>query len=133
VTDHNLSGVGFDFVRRRGIGRWLGVGLTGLTHVLDPERISLGGFFGRPYPYGIEAVGEEIERRRMARAMRNVQVVQARLGSDAVLIGAGELALTSLLDDPTTILLAASLDSDEGHVLPVPTFTTYGNPISWSH
>ncbi len=117
----------------RGVGRWLGVGLTGLINVLDPERIALGGFFGRAYPYVIDAIGEEIDRRMMARSRWDVQIVQARLGSDAVLVGAGELALASILDDPTTIPLAEPLDSGDGRSLTAPTPTNYGSLIAGSY
>ena len=41
----------------------------------------------------------------MTSSGRSVHVIPAHLGPDAVLIGAGELALTSILNDPTAMSL----------------------------
>jgi predicted NBD/HSP70 family sugar kinase len=83
------------------LGRWLGFGLAGLVNLLDPERIALGGLFGRLHPYVAEAIADEFGRRLMTQAREPVAVVPAELGPDAPLIGAAELALASLLDDPS--------------------------------
>jgi predicted NBD/HSP70 family sugar kinase len=85
----------------REIGRWLGLGLAGLVNVLDPERIALGGMFGRLHPYVSAAISEELGARRMTPSRARVDVMPAQLGADAPLIGAAELALAPLLDDPS--------------------------------
>jgi predicted NBD/HSP70 family sugar kinase len=84
-----------------GLGRWLGFGLAGLVNLLDPERIALGGLFGRLHPFVADAIADELGRRRMTQAREPVAIVPAELGPDAPLVGAAELALASLLDDPS--------------------------------
>ena len=83
------------------LGRWLGLGIAGLVNVLDPERIALGGLFGRLHPYVSAAITEELTARRMTPSRSRVEVMPAQLGADAPLIGAAELALAPLLDDPS--------------------------------
>ena len=84
-----------------GLGRWLGLGLAGLVNILDPERIALGGIFGRLHPFVAAAIAEEMSRRRLTPERDSVAVVPARLGPDAPLLGAAEFALAPLLDDPS--------------------------------
>ncbi|HET7678333.1 MAG TPA: ROK family protein [Candidatus Limnocylindrales bacterium] len=86
------------------VGRWLGIGLAGLVNLLDPERIILGGLFGRVHPYVARRIEEELDRRALAAPRQLVRVVPARLGIDAPLIGAAELALQAFLDDPAAWL-----------------------------
>ncbi len=83
------------------IGGWLGVGLAGLVNLLDPQRIALGGLFGRLHPFVAPAIADELDRRRMTRHREPVEVVPAELGVDAPLVGAAEIALAPLLDNPS--------------------------------
>jgi predicted NBD/HSP70 family sugar kinase len=89
------------------IGRWLGTGLVGLANTLDPDRIALGGMFGRIHPYVRESIASELARRRWM-AAGHVEIVEAGLREDAPFLGAAEAALESVLEDPTTILAARS-------------------------
>jgi predicted NBD/HSP70 family sugar kinase len=91
----------------RSIGRWLGIGLVGLANTLDPDRIALGGMFGRFHPYVRESIASELASRRWM-AAGHVEIVAARLRQDAPLLGAAEVALESVLEDPTTIPLSRS-------------------------
>jgi predicted NBD/HSP70 family sugar kinase len=92
------------------IGRWLGIGLVGLANTLDPDRIALGGMFGRFHPYVSASIANELAQRRWM-AAGHVEIVAARLREDAPLLGAAELALESVLEDPTTIPVARSGES----------------------
>jgi predicted NBD/HSP70 family sugar kinase len=97
----------------RVIGRWLGIGLVGLANTLDPDRIALGGMFGRFHPYVRESIASELGRRRWM-AAGHVEIVAARLLEDAPLLGAAEMALESVLEDPTTIPIARHGGSTRG-------------------
>jgi glucokinase len=75
------------------LGHWLGVGLAGLAAVLDPTCFVIGG--------GVSEAGELLlapARRTFARRLpagpnrRAAAVIPARLGNDAGMIGAGDLA-----------------------------------------
>jgi predicted NBD/HSP70 family sugar kinase len=81
-------------------GRWLGIGLAGLVNVLNPELVVLGGLFGRIHPFVRTSIDEELDRRALAAPRRLVEVIPAKLGVDAPLLGAAELAFEALLANP---------------------------------
>jgi predicted NBD/HSP70 family sugar kinase len=81
-------------------GRWLGDGLAGLVNVLNPERVVLGGLFGRLYPYVAPIVERQLDDRALAAPRRLVDVMPAALRDDAPLVGAAELAFERFLVDP---------------------------------
>ena len=80
--------------------RWLGIGLSGLINVLNPSMIVLGGLFGRLHPLIAQQLNDEIMRRALPSASAQVQVVPSKIGADAVLLGAAELAFAAVLTDP---------------------------------
>ena len=86
------------------VGRWLGVGLAGLVNVFNPRLVVLGGLFGRIHPYVGGALERELDRRSLPGSRALVRVVPARLGVDAPLLGAAELAFEPLLADPAARL-----------------------------
>jgi predicted NBD/HSP70 family sugar kinase len=81
-------------------GHWLGIGLAGLVNVLDPRLVVFGGLFERILPYVAAIVEGELDRRTLPAPRRLVRVVAGRLGSEAPLIGAAELAFEPVLADP---------------------------------
>jgi predicted NBD/HSP70 family sugar kinase len=85
-------------------GRWLGIGLAGLVNVLNPELVVLGGRFGRIHPYVSDALVEELDRHALAAPRGLVQIVPSRLGADASLLGAAEIAFEAILADPAAWL-----------------------------
>jgi len=87
-------------------GRWLGIGLAGLLNILGPRRIILGGFLTRIFPCVIDRLLEEIDRRGLEAARAGLEIVPGALGDDAALLGAAELALEPVLQDPTLVSAA---------------------------
>lgn len=85
------------------VGRWLGAGLAALINSFNPQRVILGGFLGNMWPLVEETVRAELQVRVMAPALEVVQIRSARLGAEAPLLGAAELALARVLDDPTLV------------------------------
>lgn len=83
-----------------GVGRWLGFGLAGLVNVLNPRLVVLGGLFGRIHPFVAGALAAELDRRTLPGSRALVRIMPARLGVDAPLLGAAELAFEPLLADP---------------------------------
>jgi predicted NBD/HSP70 family sugar kinase len=82
------------------VGRWLGLGLAGLVNVFNPRLVVMGGLFGRILPFVEGAIEMELDRRTLSGPRSLVQIVPARLGADAPLLGAAELAFEPLLADP---------------------------------
>ena len=86
------------------VGRWLGIGLAGLVNIFNPRLVVLGGLFGRIQPFVDGALAAELDRRTLPASRALVRVVPARLGVDAPLLGAAELAFEPLLADPAAWL-----------------------------
>jgi glucokinase len=78
--------------------RYLGVGVTSVVHVIDPEGVVIGGamtFGGDATPLGrrfLEAVRAEFRRRAFPVPAAKTRIQYAELGSDAGFIGAAGLA-----------------------------------------
>lgn len=81
-------------------GHWIGIGLAGLVNLLDPRLVVFGGLFGRIHPFVAAIVEAELDRRALAAPRRLVRIVPSRLGAEAPLRGAAELAMEPLLADP---------------------------------
>lgn len=80
--------------------RWLGVGISGLINIFDPEMVVLGGFFGPILPFVQERLNSELEGRRFDGVGRTVDIVAGALAGEAGLIGAAELAFEPLIENP---------------------------------
>jgi predicted NBD/HSP70 family sugar kinase len=94
-------------------GRWLGIGIAGLVNIFNPSRVALGGLSARLYPYVREALLRELDSRAMPASRALLQLTTARLGAEAPLIGASELAFAPILQDPT--IVPFSRDTDPVH------------------
>jgi predicted NBD/HSP70 family sugar kinase len=98
-------------------GRGLGIGIAGLVNIFNPNRVSLGGLYARVYAYVRAPILRELESRAMPAPRAMVDLVTVRLGGNALLLGAAELALTPTLDDPATVpLMHEPLPIDSGDV-----------------
>ncbi len=97
------------------VGRWIGVGLAGFVNLLNPQLVVLGGVFGRMHPFVARTLEEELDRRALAAPRRLVRIVPATLGADAPLLGAAELALEPLLDDPAAWMGARDAQPESVH------------------
>ena len=85
------------------IGHWLGIGLAGLVNTFNPSLIVLGGLVGRIHPWVAGVVEAELDRRALAAPRGLVRIVPSKLGVDAPLLGAGELAFEPVLADPAIL------------------------------
>jgi glucokinase len=75
------------------IGRWLGQGMADLAALLDPGRFVIGGGVAEAGDLLLRSARDTYEASLTGRGYRPVaQIVPARLGSDAGLIGAADLA-----------------------------------------
>lgn len=70
---------------------FLGIGLASMAHVLDPSLIVIGGGMSDVWDMIYPAMTGAYRERTMP-PVRDVPIVRAMLGTDAVLIGAGQLA-----------------------------------------
>jgi predicted NBD/HSP70 family sugar kinase len=78
----------------------LGAGLAGLVNLFNPDRIVLGGLYAQLLDVVPGRVAEVVRERSFLSAASQVPICSARLAADGGLLGAGELALQPLLDQP---------------------------------
>ncbi len=75
-------------------GRYIGLGIVNLLHILDTELFVLGGGVAtHAWPWLYPSVVETLDRNAMPSMRKRVRVVRAELGDDVGLIGAVALAM----------------------------------------
>ncbi|ARQ67965.1 ROK family glucokinase [Streptomyces marincola] len=75
------------------MGRWLGVGIANLAAALDPARFVVGGGVSEADELLIGPAREAFRRHLTGRGYRpEAEIVRARLGTDAGMVGAADLA-----------------------------------------
>ena len=79
----------------RAVGLKIGVGLTNVIWLVNPDRIVIGGGVANAGERLFRYIRETIESRCEKTFWRNLEVVPATLGNDAGIIGAASLALES--------------------------------------
>jgi glucokinase len=78
------------------VGRWLGVGLAGMTAAFDPGCIVIGGGLSEAGDLLIEPTRQAFSRSLTGRGHRTEpEIAQAALGPNAGVIGAADIALSA--------------------------------------
>jgi glucokinase len=78
------------------IGRYLGAGLATFVNIFEPELIVIGGGFGRESELLLGAARDVLARDGLAPGSETVRIVEAQLGAEAGVIGAGMIAFEAL-------------------------------------
>jgi len=78
------------------VGEHVGYVMTGVVNTLNPQRIIIGGGVANNFTYIAPGVKDTIKK--LAIKAAKVQVVRARLGDDAGILGASFLVRNSLLE-----------------------------------
>lgn len=86
------------------LGDWLGLGVAALVNIFNPTLVVLGGLFERIHPFVVARIEAALDEHALAASRELVSVVPGRLGSDAPVLGAAELAFEPLLADPASRL-----------------------------
>ena len=93
VTEAAKDGDRFAIEQLEEIGRWLGHGIASLTAVLDPAVVVLGGGVSAAGDLLLDPVREAFRSELTGRGYRpEAEIRIARLGDDAGVIGAADLA-----------------------------------------
>ncbi|MEV4320581.1 ROK family protein [Actinocrispum sp. NPDC049592] len=87
----------------RQVNTRLAIGLASLANIVDADRIVLGGTLGRLYTLEPGVVRSTLAERAFLTDLAHTPIVPGEL-ADSVLLGAAELALQPLLDDPRGVL-----------------------------
>jgi glucokinase len=74
----------------------LGAGLASLIYVLTPEAIAIGGGVCASAEFFFPSALAEIERRVLPSSRAGLQLLCAKLGNQAGMVGAAKLAWTKI-------------------------------------
>lgn len=88
-------------------GTSLGLGLSSLINVFNPDVIVLGGYFARLFPLLIEPVRRAAHERVMAESLAACRILRSELGLYAGAIGAAHLVIDQIIANPTAVPLGA--------------------------
>ncbi|NQT23329.1 MAG: ROK family protein [Candidatus Omnitrophica bacterium] len=72
----------------RETGIYLGVGLTGIINLLNPDAVVIGGGVANAGRFIFDAVKETVKKRAMHLPAKTVKILKAELGEDAGVVGA---------------------------------------------
>lgn len=92
-------------IQKTGIS--LGLGLSTLINVFNPDAIVLGGYFARLFPFLIEPVRRIVHERVMAESLAACRIVPSELGLYAGAVGAAHLVVDQIIANPAAVPLAA--------------------------
>ena len=93
-----LAGDKFALEFWQNYGRLLGVGLASLIYILTPQAVIIGGGISAAAKLFLPATKAEIERRVLFSSYLKLQLLTAKLGNRAGIVGAAKLAWTRFSD-----------------------------------
>ncbi|HEY1175304.1 MAG TPA: ROK family protein, partial [Phytomonospora sp.] len=84
----------------RQVGDWLGFGVANLVNILNPGMVVFGGTMRDLYLATAASLRSRVNAMVLPAYRENLRLRTPKLGDDAALIGAAELAFERLLADP---------------------------------
>ncbi|NJP33204.1 ROK family protein [Micromonospora thermarum] len=87
----------------RQAGDWLGFGVANLVNIFNPEMVIFGGTMRDLYLAAAAQVRSRLNSIALPACLEHVRLRTPKLGDDAPLIGAAELAFERLLADPLDV------------------------------
>ena len=78
------------------MGRYLGIAVAAVINMLNPDVIVIGGGVSNASPLFIEALRGEVTKRAFREPAERANILGARLGDDAGLLGAARIAFQKL-------------------------------------
>jgi glucokinase-like ROK family protein len=85
------------------VGRYLGIGIASLMNALNPGLVVLGGSLSLAGEFILPAVHQELERRALRWNQSAAQVVLARHGFDACVMGGVATVYHAILAQPSNV------------------------------
>lgn len=87
----------------------LGLGLSNLVNLVNPERIVLGGWAGLQLAAShLDEIAAATRSRSLARPAAQFDLVPSKIGRDGIALGAALLAVEKLVETPLTKALAGT-------------------------
>lgn len=79
---------------------FLGIALGNAINILNPQVVVLGGFLSSLYAADPDRLWTAVKSRALFATRSEIRIRRAELGSNLLMVGAGELAFAGLLEDP---------------------------------
>lgn len=77
-------------------GRYLGIGVTNLIHIVNPQRIIIGGGLSNAGEFLLQNLKETIRQRGLTSSAKETELMLSKFGEDASVMGAVALILSEL-------------------------------------
>ncbi|TLS46614.1 ROK family protein [Streptomyces montanus] len=90
------------------VGDWLGIGVANLVNILNPRTVIFGGTLREVFLGSAAQIRSRINSHALAASRENLRLRVAELGDNGVLIGAAELAFSTILAGPLEALARTS-------------------------
>lgn len=100
VVDAAMRGDGRALGAVREVGEWIGFGVGNLANIFNPEMVIFGGTLREVYLVAADRIRARMGTVTLPSFREHLRLRTPRLGGDAALIGAAELAFARLLHDP---------------------------------
>ncbi|WP_199740260.1 ROK family transcriptional regulator [Saccharopolyspora rhizosphaerae] len=91
------------------VGRWLGIGVSVLVNLLNPDVVVLGGYLGTVAPYLVPAAMRELRPRAVAGDAAVCRITASTYGFSAAVRGASSIVIEEIFRDPLRIPAAEKL------------------------
>lgn len=75
------------------IGRRIGITLSGVINLLNPEKIIIGGGLANAGQVLFKSIRDTVDKRALPISKKTVKIIKAKLGADAGIVGAAALFL----------------------------------------
>jgi predicted NBD/HSP70 family sugar kinase len=86
------------------VGDWLGIGVANLVNILNPRTVIFGGTLREVFLGSAAQIRSRINSHALAASRENLRLRVGELGDNGVLIGAAELAFSTILAGPLEAL-----------------------------
>lgn len=77
-------------------GRYLGIGVTNLIHIVNPQRIIIGGGLANSGNFLLQSMQETIRQRALTSSAKGTELMLSKFREDASVMGAVALILSEL-------------------------------------
>jgi predicted NBD/HSP70 family sugar kinase len=85
------------------VGRQLGIGISNIVNLMNPEIVVVGGYIGRLSEWLLAPIRAEMSARVVAPVAGGCQVAAPTLGTEQAAVGGALAAFSPVLADPTLV------------------------------
>lgn len=81
----------------------LGIGVANLVNIFNPQVVILSGFLASLFKFDHDRLLEEFRRHTLVASQEEVVVTQGKLNANLLMIGAAELPIRQIIENPSSI------------------------------